>query len=70
VTVDVPGQYSKIQEAIDACVNEDTVLVADGINTGDGNDDINFIGKAIVVMSENRSQVMETEFATNLILVP
>ncbi|KPK67556.1 hypothetical protein AMJ82_10435 [candidate division TA06 bacterium SM23_40] len=31
----------------------DTVLVADGTYTGDGNRDIDFYGKAIVVMSEN-----------------
>jgi hypothetical protein len=38
-------------------VDGDTVLVADGTYTGDGNRDIDFLGKAIVVMSENGPEV-------------
>jgi hypothetical protein len=38
-------------------VDGDTVLVAEGIYTGDGNRDIDFLGKVIVVMSENGPNV-------------
>jgi len=48
--------YPTIQSAIDACVDGDTVLVADGTYTGPGNRDIDFKGKAITVKSENGPQ--------------
>ncbi len=49
----VPGEYPTIQAAIDDCNNGDVVAVADGIYTGDGNRDIDFLGKAITVKSIN-----------------
>jgi hypothetical protein len=45
--------YPTIQSAIDAAVDGDKIIVADGIYTGVGNRDIDFLGKAITVCSEN-----------------
>ncbi len=45
--------FDAIQEGIDAASNGDIVVVKDGIYTGDGNRDIDFRGKAIILMSEN-----------------
>jgi hypothetical protein len=47
----VPSQYPTIQAAINASANGDTVFVAPGTYTGDGNRDIDFLGKAITVRS-------------------
>lgn len=55
ITVGLGGGYDhdNIQAAINAAGANDTVLVADGVYTGVGNRDIDFLGKAITVRSEN-----------------
>jgi serine protease len=48
----VPADYPTIQQAIDAAVNGDTVLVAPGTYV----ENISFLGKAITVTSESGAQ--------------
>ncbi len=47
----VPIQYSTIQAAIDAAEDNDSVVVLPGTYTGEGNREIEFLGKAITVQS-------------------
>ncbi len=49
----VPGDYSNIQDAVGACSDSDTILVADGTYYGSGNRNIDFGGKEIRLKSEN-----------------
>ncbi len=49
----VPAEYATIQAAIDAAVDGNTIWVAGGTYTGEGNYKINFNGKKITVKSES-----------------
>lgn len=57
LVIQVPADLATIQEAIHAALDGDTVRVADGTYTGDGNRDLDFWGKGIVVQSENGPEV-------------
>jgi hypothetical protein len=53
VKPDGTGDFPTIQVAIDAAGNGDTILLADGVFTGDGNRDIEYRGKVITVRSQS-----------------
>ena len=52
-TIDVPGDFSTIQAAVDFASNGDVVQVAPGTYSGSGNRNIDFQGKAITVRSRS-----------------
>lgn len=56
---EVPAEFATIQTALDAAVDGDTVLVAPGFYRGDGNRNLNTMGVAVTVLSE---QGPETTF--------
>jgi len=49
----VPADHSTIQEAIDAAVDGDIIIIADDTYTGPDNKNLDFAGRAITLMSEN-----------------
>ncbi len=51
--IQIPDDLPTIQSGIDAAKNGDTVLIADGIYKGDGNVNLDYKGKQIIVKSES-----------------
>lgn len=52
ISPDGSGDFPTIQSAIDAAADGDTIALTDGTFTGDGNRDIDYLGKAITVQSQ------------------
>lgn len=50
---DGSGTYPTIQEAVDAASDGDVIELSDGVFKGPGNRDIDFLGKAITIRSQN-----------------
>ncbi len=55
VDPDGSGDFPTIQAAVDAATDGDTVLLGDGVFNGDGNRNIDFLGKAITMRSRTGS---------------
>ena len=55
-TIHVPAEQPTIQSGIDAAQNGDTVLVDDGVYTGEGNVNLDFKGKRITLKSRNGAE--------------
>jgi len=53
VSPDGGGQYANIQSAIEASIVGGTVFLADGIYIGEGNRDLDFLGKSIALRSSS-----------------
>jgi len=51
VALDGSGDFTTIQEAIDIASDGDVIELADGMYTGDGNRDLDYLGKAITIRS-------------------
>jgi len=62
-TIRVPADQPTIQAAVDYAEDFDTIIVADGIYTGEGNRDIDLSGRALVLRSENgpRHTILDPE---------
>ena len=54
--IHVPSDYGTIQEGINASVDDDVVLIADGVYVGLGNKNLNCLGKRITIQSENGAE--------------
>jgi len=53
VAPDGTGDVATIQDAIDAAAPGDLIELADGIFTGDGNRDLDYLGKALIIASQS-----------------
>jgi len=63
-TIRVPADHPTIQAAVEAAVDGDVVLIADGHYTGEGNRGIHFRSKKITLRSENGPEncIIDAEF--------
>ena len=50
---DGTGDFPTIQAAINAAANGDTVALADGVFTGDGNRDMDYMGETLTIRSQS-----------------
>ncbi len=53
VQPDGGGDFSTIQAAVDACIDNDVIELTDGIFLGAGNLDVDYLGKAITIASQS-----------------
>ena len=53
IEADGSGDWPTIQEAIDISVVGDTIVLAPGVFTGEGNRDLDFLGKAITIQGQS-----------------
>lgn len=51
----VPGQYPTIQAAVDAASDHDVISLTPGVYHGSGNNNVDFLGKAITIRSADRN---------------
>lgn len=61
----VPSVYSNIQDAINVAAEGDTVLVADGVYSGDGFRSIRFLRKNVVLISESGPESTTLDFGSD-----
>lgn len=55
ITPDGSGEYPTIQAALVAAADGDSIILANGTYLGDGNRDIDFLGKAVTIASRSGS---------------
>ncbi len=53
VHADGSGEYATIQAAVNAATDGDEILLTGGTFTGDGNRDVDYLGKAVTIRSES-----------------
>jgi len=63
----VPTDFNTIQAAVNAAQSYDHICVLDGIYTGSGNDNVDFIGKNLVLYSKNgpKNCIIDCNFSSN-----